>query len=153
MLEWVFESSWYWLIAAALLLLLEIVVPGIFLMWLGLGAAAVGLFLVVFPNAALAWQLIALVCCISAAVIAGLKWQKKIIAQQPQDINQGLAGYIGRTVLTSINFQHGRGRIRMDDSSFPAICETANPAEGENVLITAVNDEGLIVTPVAAGTH
>ena len=94
MLELIFASHWYWLIAAAVLLILEIIIPGIFLIWLGLGAALVGLFLLVVPGADPAWQLLALAISTCMAVAAGLKWQKKLVRQQPSELNQGLEGFI-----------------------------------------------------------
>jgi inner membrane protein len=45
---------WHWLIAAVVLLIGEMLVPGTFLVWLGLGAASTGLLLLLFP--ALPWQ-------------------------------------------------------------------------------------------------
>ena len=71
----VFDSYWYWFSAALLLLLLEVVIPGAFLMWIGLGAAGVGLFLLVFPQAALAWKLVALVVSVTVAVLVGVRRQ------------------------------------------------------------------------------
>lgn len=144
MLELIFASHWYWLIAAAVLLILEIIIPGIFLIWLGLGAALVGLFLLVVPGADPAWQLLALAISICMAVAAGLKWQKKLVRQQPSELNQGLEGFIGRTAVVSQAFEHGHGRVRLEDSSYPASCQ-AQPAEGQPVRVVAVAGQTLVV--------
>lgn len=79
MLEWIFASYWYWFALALVLLALEIVLPGIFLLWLGLGTALVGAFLLAFPQATPEMQLLALAISITLAVAMGLKWQKKLL--------------------------------------------------------------------------
>jgi len=145
MLESIFDSYWYWFSLAALLLLLEIIVPGIFLIWLGMGAAFVGVFLVIFPQADLAWQLFALVVSISGAVALGLKWQKKILKTQPATLNLGLEGYIERTAVVSQEFNQGRGRVRIDDSSFPAISKDDPLEVGQTVTIIAIQDNRFVV--------
>lgn len=146
MLESIFDSYWYWFSLAALLLLLEIIVPGIFLLWLGIGAGFVGTFLLLFPQAGLAWQLFALIISISAAVALGLKWQKKILKTQPATLNLGLEGYLERTAVVSQTFSQGRGRVSIDDSSFPALCTADYPLEiGQAVVIVAIDEASFVV--------
>jgi len=44
MLEWIVSlGSWNWFILAALLFLVEVLAPGMFMMWLGLAAILVGI--------------------------------------------------------------------------------------------------------------
>lgn len=146
MLESLFESYWYWFSLAALLLLLEIIVPGIFLLWLGIGAGFVGAFLFIFPQAGIAWQLLALIVSISAAVALGLKWQKKILKSQPATLNLGLEGYLERTAVVSQAFNQGHGRVSIDDSSFPAVYTGDEPLEiGQTVVIVATKEAGFVV--------
>lgn len=145
MLELIFASYWYWLFLAVFLLLLEALLPGIFLLWLGLGAAMVGIFLLLVPQAGLAWQLFALVLSISAAVAAGLKWQKKTVRSQPNSLNQGLEGYIGRTARVSQAFSHGLGRVSLEDSSFPARTDETTLELNQVVTITGIHGAGFIV--------
>lgn len=150
MLELIFASHWYWLIAAALLLILEIIIPGIFLIWLGLGAALVGLFLLLAPGADPAWQLLALAVSICIAVAAGLKWQKKLLHRQPQSLNLGLEGFIGRSARVSQAFVHGQGRVYLEDSTYAAVCNSAALSEGLPVVVTAVDGGLLVVEPERA---
>lgn len=145
MLQFLFASYWYWFIAATGLLILEIILPGIFLVWLGLAAALVGLFLVLVPEAAPAWQLAVLAGSICITVTAGLQWQKKLRYQQPNHLNQGLEGFIGRNVQVSQTFRHGHGRILLEDSSYAAT-STTGLAEGQMAVITAVEHGKLVVS-------
>jgi membrane protein implicated in regulation of membrane protease activity len=51
MLDWfVFLGHWNWFIAAVVFLLIEVLAPGIFMLWLGLSALLVGIV-----SAAVAW--------------------------------------------------------------------------------------------------
>ena len=43
---------WWWLSAGTVLMVLEIVTPGIFFMWIGIGAFVTGLIAAIFPSAA-----------------------------------------------------------------------------------------------------
>ncbi|MFB1010589.1 MAG: NfeD family protein [Thiopseudomonas sp.] len=147
MLELIFSTWWHWFIAAILLMILEILVPGIFLIWLGLGAALTGLFLLLIPGAGLAWQLLALACSICIAVAAGLKWQRKLLRRQPAQLNLGLDGFIGRIAEVSQPFAQGHGRIRLDGSSYPATSKTPELAAGHLVQVTATRANLLVVEP------
>lgn len=142
----IFDSYWYWLSAALLLLLLEILIPGAFLMWIGFGAAGVGLFLLVFPTATLVWQLVALAMSVSGAVLIGIAWQKKSRHRNPHGLNQGLDSYLGRIAVVSQDFSQGQGRIRLDDSFFTAFSSQLLVA-GQNVIVTVVDENGLHVKP------
>lgn len=142
MIESIFSSYWYWLIAAGVLLILEILVPGIFLIWLGLGAALVSLFLLLFPDASLPWQLLVLVVSISLSVLVGLKWQRRLLRQQPASLNLGLEGLVGRQAEVSQAFASGRGRIKLEDTSYTALSDTAEMAVGQAVRIVAATANG-----------
>lgn len=140
----IFDSYWYWLSACLLLLLLEILIPGAFLMWIGFGAAGVGLFLWVFPQADLAWQLLALAVSVVGAVLIGLRWQKGSKKVPANHLNQGLDAYVGRTVVVSNDFSSGVGRVRVDDSFFPAI--SPDPlVQGQRAVVIAIDEATLVV--------
>jgi len=62
---------WHWWIAAALLVLVELVRPGFVFLWLGFAAAAVGFLLLLFPSLP-AHVRLALFAFLS--VVAGLAW-------------------------------------------------------------------------------
>lgn len=139
-----FDSYWYWLSAALLLLLLELLIPGAFLMWIGLGAAGVGLFLFVFPTAGLVWQLIALAVSVTVSVLLGAVWQKRSRQQNPHGLNQGLESYVGRHARVRQSFVQGQGRVHLDDSSFAAYSDEEVQAPAQ-VVILAVGAQGFKV--------
>lgn len=144
----IFDSYWYWLSAALLLFILEIMAPGVFLMWIGLGAAGVGVFLLLFPEAPLALQLIALAFSVTAAVCLGMVWQKKNRETHHHGLNQGLESYIGRTAIVSQDFVSGQGRVRLDDSFFTALANQPL-VTGQSVIVISVHETVLQVQAVS----
>lgn len=50
---------WHWVVLGIVLMLLELAVPAFFLVWFGLGALIVGVFLVVSPSIPFAFQVLA----------------------------------------------------------------------------------------------
>ncbi|MFN3687761.1 NfeD family protein [Salinarimonas sp.] len=139
-LENVFDATWAWIIVGAVIAGLEIVVPGVFLLWIGLGALATGLILTLSPDMPLAWQLIVFAACMIAAMSLGLSLQKKG-EEDPKaaTLNREMQGLVGQRTVATSAFVAGRGRIRVQDTTFAAIGEDPI-AEGDLVDIVAIED-------------
>lgn len=139
-LENVFDATWAWIIVGAVIAGLEIVVPGVFLLWIGLGALATGLILTLSPDMPLAWQLIVFAACMIAAMSLGLSLQKKG-EEDPQaaTLNREMQGLVGQRTVATSAFVAGRGRIRVQDTTFAAIGEDPI-GEGDLVDIVAIED-------------
>lgn len=137
-----FDSPWYWLIAGALLVMAEMALPGVLLLWVGLGAIAVGAFMVVWPDAPHTVQLLLLAACMLVAVYSGIKWQSKARAKgrdRPGGLNAGMANYIGRQAVAMGNFHEGAGRIRVDDTFYSATSKHS-VSQGETVIIREIRN-------------
>ena len=83
MVEWIVAlGTWNWLILAAVLLLLEVLAPGMFMLWLGLSAILVGII-----SAAVIWswqaQAIAFAVFAIASVPAWRHFARKV--EKPGD--------------------------------------------------------------------
>lgn len=141
------DHGWLWLISATTLITLEMFVPGVFLFWLGAGAAVTGGLALFFPEIGLEGQIVSLLLSCSTMVTIGVLWQKRAMTNGPQILNQGLAGFIGQSAIASQAFESGYGRVRIADSTFAAVCieDGSNPVAGSRVTITGVADNELIV--------
>lgn len=139
-LENVFDATWAWIIVGAVIAGLEIVVPGVFLLWIGLGALATGLILTLSPDMPLAWQLIVFAACMIAAMSLGISLQKKG-EEDPKaaTLNREMQGLVGQRTVATSAFVAGRGRIRVQDTTFAAIGEDPI-GEGDLVDIVAIED-------------
>ena len=65
---------WWWLIAGALLAILEIFLPGIFMIWIAMAAAATGIVLLLLPDLTFPLQAITfVVLACSKLLLSSLK--------------------------------------------------------------------------------
>jgi inner membrane protein len=109
-------GSWNWFILAALLFLIEVVAPGMFMLWLALAAILVGAIasFVIVP-----WQLqlIGFAVFAIAAVPAWRHFARKV--EKPADspfLNRRAEGYVGRVFTLDKPIVGGVGAVRIDDT-------------------------------------
>ncbi|GHC58968.1 membrane protein [Alcaligenes pakistanensis] len=146
-LAFIFDSFWYWLVAGVVLIATEVVVSGVYLLWLGLGALTVGLFTAAWPDAPSWLQWLILAIAMLGWVVVGVRWQRRSRASQPDVLNTGLSGYVGARALVSDNFVNGRGRIRLNDSYYSATA-TQDLEQGVAVVVLAVDGAEMRVQAV-----
>ena len=115
-------GGWTWWILAVVLLILELLAPGVFLMWLGFAAAAVGLIELVFD---MPWQMeIAVFAVLSIAfILVGRPW---ILKRQQSDtdqpnLNKRMYAFVGRRYVLANPIVNGRGQVRIDDTLWDVI--------------------------------
>jgi membrane protein implicated in regulation of membrane protease activity len=117
MLSWIVSlGHWNWFIAAVVLFLIEIVVPGSFMMWLGLAALLVG-----GVSLAVEWswqaQLIAFAVFAIAAIPGWRYFARKVEAPVDRPfLNRRAEGYVGRVFTLDKPIVDGVGTIRIDDT-------------------------------------
>ena len=141
MIGMIFDTRWAWIIGGMILAGLEIIVPGIFLLWIGLGALAVGLVLSIVPGLPLPWQ--ALIFAVSMLSSLGLGfWIQRRSRATGEDrfLNREMAAMIGQEYLAITPFVAGRGRIKVRDSSFAAVSDE-EIAEGDLVTVIGLSDD------------
>jgi membrane protein implicated in regulation of membrane protease activity len=127
-----------WLIAALALAIAEIVAPGIFLIFLALGALVTGLLAIVVAD--LRWQLVAFVVASTVAVLCGRSFYKRLL--RGRDAATGIgSGPIGEhgTVVDAI--VDGRGKIKLRDSVWLA----AGPDLPVGTKIMVLRREGTLL--------
>jgi inner membrane protein len=139
-------GAWNWFLIAALLLILETVVPGVHFVWFGFAAAIVGV-LALSMDIAWAWQLIVfgLVACVVVYVMRRYADPSHAQSDLP-DLNDRAQQYVGRTVVVEDPITGGRGKVRIGDSLW--IVKGADTPSGTTVKVTGVDGTVLIVAPV-----
>ena len=136
-------GEWNWFIAAAALLLLEILAPGSFMLWLGIAAILVGTISLVvdwsWPAQLIAFALIAL-----AAIPIWRRIARQV--EKPGDqpfLNRRSDGYVGRVFTLDKPIVDGFGTIRIDDTVW-RVSGPDCPA-GSRVKIASANGADLFV--------
>jgi hypothetical protein len=130
------EPHWMWLIAAALLGIAELLLPGVFLIWLAAAAALTGFAALLF-GIPLAFQFGLFALLALAATFAGRRWyaNNPVESSDPM-LNDRGARLVGKTVEVVGAIQHGAGRVRVGDSVWNARGADAEP--GARVRVVAV---------------
>ncbi len=117
-MEWLQEASyWHWWVLGVLLIILEILSPAIFFLWMGISAGVVGLLVLLMP--AMGWETqILLFAAFSVASIVIWRHYLKlhpIQSDQPQ-LNRRGEQYVGRVFTLGEPIVNGQGKIKVDDS-------------------------------------
>ncbi|TWH00159.1 hypothetical protein L598_001100000750 [Mesorhizobium sp. J18] len=152
LLELVFDlGPWNWMLLGLILLILEILVPGVFLLWIGIAAILTGgLSLQLWDLGFWTWQVQVLMFLLLSlvSVFAG----KRLLARPASGetdqpfLNQRAEQLIGRTATLEEAIVEGYGRIRLGDTLW-RISGPDLPA-GARVRVTAARDGTLQVEPI-----
>ena len=145
-------GPWAWLLLGLVLLGFELVVPGVFLMWLGLAALVVG-GISVLPFADVSWwpwqaQAIAftVLSVLFAMVGHHLLRDEDERAVTPAPLNDRAAQLVGRTATLVDGIENGIGRVRLGDTIWRV---SGPPLEaGRQVRVTGAAAETLVVEPL-----
>lgn len=140
-----FLGGWTWWIIAGLLLLMELVLPGVFFIWLAAAGVVIGV-LDIFLD--LSWQIeIALFAVLSVVFVYFVRPRFALPGGEPNNLNQRMYGYVGRSYALDEAIVNGRGKIRIDDTLW--VVTGADRPKGEWVKVKAVDGASLAVEPVS----
>lgn len=139
LIDALFSHPWYWLTAGAILMGLELMVAGVFLIWIGLGAVVTGLSVLLFPALPLTAQIVVLIVAMLGSVLLGIRVQAKRTNDAASTLNVGLEQFIGRRVIAVTHFESGRGRIKVEDTTYNAH-STEAVAAGDSVSVVGVEN-------------
>jgi inner membrane protein len=135
---------WHWWVLALVLIGIEMLAPGFFLMWIGGAAAVTGLATLIIP--ALPWEaqfVIFGVLAVASVVGARFYIKRNPIETSDATLNRRGAQYIGRTFSLEEAIVNGAGRVRVGDSVWRA--EGPDLPAGDKVKVTGVSGAALKV--------
>lgn len=136
-------GGWNWFILAVLLIVLELIIPGVHFLWFGIAAVIVG---IIALSTALAWQwqlvAFAVLAVVTVFIVRRFADPSKTASDEP-DLNVRGAQYIGRTFIVANPITQGRGKIRVGDTLWNAEGEDA--PVGARVTVIGVDGTALVV--------
>lgn len=139
-------DHWGWLVLAALLGIAEVLVPGVFLIWIAIAAAITGLTALALPIG-IPVQLLLFAGLSIAAVWAGRRWYvDNPVASADPLLNDRTARLIGQTVTVVEAITGGEGRVKVGDSVWTATGPDADV--GARVRIVSAESGVLLVEGV-----
>ena len=141
------DPGWLWMFGGVLLLILEVIAPGFFLVFIGAAAIATGVFTKLFglgvvPQLAL-FALYALI-----AVMGGRRFYSNRTPSADPLLNDRAGRLVGKVVTVVAAVDEHSGRVRVGDGEWSARGGPA--AVGERVKITGVDGNCLTVEPSRA---
>lgn len=136
-----------WLVFALVMGVAELIVPGVFLVFLAIAAAITGLAVLVLPDLPVAAQLASFAIWSGVTVLIGRRWYRDYpVATSDPLLNDRAARLIGEIVTVDQAIEHGRGRVKVADGVWPA--RGPDAAIGTKMRVTEVESGVLLVEPV-----
>jgi membrane protein implicated in regulation of membrane protease activity len=143
-MEWLEQAGVWWLIAAVVLAGIELLIPGVFLVFLALAAALTGAIALIFPELGIAGQLIGFAAWSVVTVLIGRRWYRDYPVETSDPmLNDRAARLVGEVVTVVEPISGGAGRVRVGDGEWPA--EGADAPAGARVRIVSARGTALKV--------
>lgn len=138
-------EPWDWFVAGGLLLVIEVIAPGVFMLWLGLAALLVGLLSWIVPWP---WQAQFIAFAISAVAMIPLYIRLSFGGRTDQPfLNQRGQALVGRVFTLDRPIVDGAGTVRVDDSLW-RVTGPDIPA-GRRIKVVSIDGAALHVEQVA----
>jgi membrane protein implicated in regulation of membrane protease activity len=140
------DAHWVWLTLGLVLAGLEMLLPGVYLIWLAAAAIITGMLTVALdlslPAQVIDFVALSLIIAFSAKRFLG---ERPIESSDPL-MNRRGARLVGETAVVVQTIEHGSGRVKLGDSEW--IARGPSVAAGERVRITGSDGAILLVEPL-----
>ncbi len=139
-------GSWNWLIAGLVLMALELLAPGVFLLWLGLAALLVGV-ITLFVD----WFWQVQVIAFAAFSLAAVPLWRRVASPSSSSpdsafLNRRSDALVGRTFTLDKPIMDGSGTVRVDDT----VWRVSGPDCPAGSRVKVVRSDGASLTVEAA---
>lgn len=139
-------TYWAWFVLGVVLIIMEMVAPGVVFLWLGLAAIATGVVVTVATNLSWDVQLIFFAVLSAISIVAGRRFvAKRMTTNDHPGLNARGSTYIGRAYVLTEPIRNGTGTLLIDDTIW-TISGPDVPA-GAKVRVTAIEGTALKVEP------
>jgi membrane protein implicated in regulation of membrane protease activity len=136
-------SPWTWAIVGLALCIMEVMAPGIFLLWIGVAAFANAVLLLVTPLS-IEWLLVTFCVFTVVSVLAGRKiYGAKDISTDAPFLNRRADALIGRETRLHAAIENGVGLAQIDDT----VWRVSGPElpQGARVKIVGMTQDGTML--------
>ena len=132
-------THYHWWLLALVLIAAELLLPGYFMLWIGIAAGIVGAIVAFVPDLALIAQVV--LFGLFALLTCGAYWKfVRPFADTRDDqplLNKRGARMVGRRVVVAEPIEHGRGKVRMGDTLW--LAEGPDVPAGAEVEVVSVD--------------
>ncbi|NNC47923.1 MAG: NfeD family protein [Sphingomonas sp.] len=134
----------WWLVGGLLLLALELMAPGVFLVFLGAAAIATGAFTLIFDLGMPAQLGLFAIYSVVSVLVGKRIYARPVVSEDDGTLNERSRQLIGRKVTVTRAIEDGDGRVKLGDGEWTA-CGDFHADEGERLVIKDVQGTRLIV--------
>ena len=126
-----------WLLCGVIGLALELILPGLIVLFFGCGALLTGIAAWIFPSLQIEGQLIVFVVSSVVLLLVFRKMLRNRFFNNSKESGDELADeYIGKTAVALTDFADGRGEVEFKGSKWEAL-SSDEIHKGENVVISS----------------
>jgi inner membrane protein len=120
MIEFLEQATfWHWMILGVALVVVEMILPGVVFMWMGIAAGITGFVVIAFPQLGWEGQLIVFACFSVISVVGGRIWiSKRPTETDHPTLNRRGEQYVGRHFTLEEPIINGVGKLRVDDTTW-----------------------------------
>ena len=137
-----------WFVVGLVLILMEFIIPGLVIVFFGLGAWVAAIFVSIFPLMAFWVQMmIFTVFAVASLVLLRRTLKKRFFSNQEDAESEGLDDYIGQKAVVEKAIKNGEGKILFKGVSWSAYADEDIP-EGTNVTIIDKDSIKLKIKPM-----
>lgn len=109
---------WHWYALAAVLVILETLVPGVLFLWLAIGAGIAGTLLLVVPDMDPVHQLLVFAVASAIALYLGHRFLRRPPPAAEPGLNRRADALIGQETVLVEAIANGQGRVHLGGSSW-----------------------------------
>jgi membrane protein implicated in regulation of membrane protease activity len=135
-----------WLAGGLVLVVLEMVLPGAFLLWLGLASIGTGMVCRV-ATLGFATQVVIFAVLAPLSIACAMTLRRR---STPATVNTPGSGLVGRHA-TMLEFEGSEGRVRVGDSDWPARLVAGAAAVPADASLEVVAVDGLVLLVKPSG--
>lgn len=137
-----------WIIAGLALSLLELIVPGVYLIWFGFAAFVVGIAVYFLPIE-LTTQLIVFAIASGIFAVIGVAvyryvFSKTQVPAEYKNLNNTAEQYVGQLVTVAEDAEDNRTKVKIGDTYWLASCQKAFK-QGDTAKVVGVKDSLILI--------
>lgn len=137
-----------WIIAGLALSLLELIVPGVYLIWFGFAAFVVGIAVYFLPIE-LTTQLIVFAIASGIFAVIGVAvyryvFSKTQVPAEYKNLNNTVEQYVGQLVTVAEDAEDNRTKVKIGDTYWLASCKKAFK-QGDTAKVVGVKDSLILI--------
>ncbi len=147
-------SFWHWLAFGVVVMLIEVLVPGVIFLWLGIAAVVTGLLFLAIPS--MIWEIQVILFAVLSVISIFIGRRIVSARQAPTDhptLNRRGKTLVGTRHVLEAATSGGRGRVRVGDTvwRFAVRPEGTELSEGSRIAVVDVDGTTLVVEAETEG--